>query len=185
MDLLQFTDFGKIAAIANDLGINEIVIAKDFSEKELEELKKEIPKQKLKFFTCKVLEKTDAKALKRFRGKADFVAVKGSTVQLNKFAVASKVDFLLQPIDSGKLRFDTAIARVAMQNNVRVCFLFSEFLEAKPFQRALMLKNAFMVSKLARKFGCSLQVFSGATSEWEMRHERGLQNFLKSLEEKK
>ena len=148
------------------------------SPESFEALRKAQPKARL----CLVLDKPDQRAVQRFRGKADFLAVRGGPVEANKFAVSTKgVDFLLMPCDSGKLSFDTAIARLSAENNVPVAVCFSDFLRCNGRKRSLLLKNYFMVVKLMKKFRANALFFSGASKPEELRAVKDLAAFATLL----
>jgi len=144
-DLVLFSDISEIEKSMDFLGAgkNELVIAGNFSENQLNELREKAKKTKLEISFCKILERPDHRELQQFRNKADYIAVDGRDLQLNKFACSTKgIDFLLQPFDSGKLYFDVSMARLAAVNNVAIAFLFSDFLSAGGPRLSLLFKNA-------------------------------------------
>jgi RNase P/RNase MRP subunit p30 len=173
VDLIDFSAFSDLKAIketAAKLDTGKVILAKRFQKGELPELKKKCRKEKLPFLFCHIMENSDSNELKRFRQQADFLAVRGGIIQLNKFAVSNKnIDFLLHPVSSKKFEVDTAIARLASQNKVRLAFLFQEFLSVKGVKRSLMFKNAFMAVKLLKKFKGESIIFSGAKEKQAMR----------------
>ena len=183
IDLVFFGDLEELKKYGEKLGIDSYIIAENFKdEKELLELKDKIKKEKLNFKICKILEKPDSRELNFFKGKADFIAVRGSSVALNNFAVSNRgIDFLLQPVGSGKLEFDTAIARVAADRAVPIAFLFSEYLNANPFQRSLLFKNSFLAVKLMKRFKANAFFFSGAKEVDELRAVEDLSSFAVML----
>jgi RNase P/RNase MRP subunit p30 len=179
VDLVEFSDFNELEKSRKILGTQKVIIAKHFSSsEELEQFKGAIKNNSLPVFACHVLEKPFAKELNSFKGKADFIAVRGGNVQSNSFAVNSReVDFLLCPVSSAKNVFDVSTANISKQNRVRVVFLFSDFLEKKPFSRSLLLKNALFVSKVLKKIGWVPLVFSGAKNFWQMRAPQNIESF--------
>lgn len=179
IDLVFFDDLKVLKKYSREFGTDNYIIAKNFkSERELQELKEKIKREKLSFTICKILEKANSKELNLFNGKADFIAVRGGTPELNKFAVSSRgVDLLLQPINSGKLGFDVGIARIAAENNVPVAFLFSPYLNATPFQRSMVFKNSFLAVKLMLRFRANALFFSGANEGGELRAVKDLSSF--------
>jgi len=181
-DLIRFSRLGEISA-ASDLHITNLIIAGNFTEKEMDALRENAKKfPAMQISLCKILAKPDAKELSRFRNKADYIAVDGRSLQLNKFACSTKgVDFLLQPLDSGKLYFDISLARMASQNNVKIAFLFSEFLNCSGTRQALLMKNAATVSRIARRGHAHQLMFSGANDNWEMRLPEDLGIFMGCL----
>lgn len=162
---------------ARQLGNQGLILACQ-DERALEGCRKAHPKAKL----CLLLDKPDSRAVQRFRGKADFIAVRGGNPMLNKFAVSTKgVDFLLMPCDAGKLSFDTAIARLSAENNVPIAVSFADFLRCGKQKRSLLLKNYFMVVKLMKKFRANALFFSGAGKAEELRAVKDLAAFASLL----
>ena len=180
-DFVRFFDLNVIEETAVFTG-TEIIVAGDFQEKQLSELMQQSKDLQHNFKFCKILGKPDQKELQRFKNKADYIAVDGADMQLNKFACSTKgVDFLLQPFDDGKLYFDVSMARLAAVNNVKIAFLFSGFLKANGPRLSLMLKNAATVSRLVKRARAQQVIFSGASNKWEMRSKENLNEFLNGL----
>ena len=178
VDLVCYSAFRDLKAIketALKLGTEVVILADHFQKKELLELKKKIRPEKFPFLTCHVLDKADSNQLKSMRGLADFIAVKGGNISLNKFAVNHKsVDFIVHPVSSGKLEIDTAIARLAKENNVKLNFMLSDFLSVEGFHRSMMFKNALMAVKLLKKFKAEALFFSGAKEASGLRQPKDL-----------
>ncbi len=171
MDLV-FAAGKEMETLSGDLGSPDPILA--CNEASFDAARKAHPKAKL----CLLLDKADPRLVQRFRGKADFLAVRGGDVQLNKFAVSTKgIDFLLMPCDSGKLSFDTAHARLAAENNVPVAISFADFLRCGGRKRSLLLKNYLMVVKLLKKFRANALFFSGASKPEELRAVEDLAAF--------
>jgi RNase P/RNase MRP subunit p30 len=180
-DLVLFSDLNAIEEVAVFTG-NEIIVAGDFSEKQLSELRQQSNDMQHNFRFCKVLTQPDHKQLQHFRNKADFIAADGKDMQMNKFACSTKgIDFLLQPFDEGKLYFDVSMARLAAANNVKIAFLFSNFLSASGPRLSLMLKNAAIVNRLVKRARAQQVIFSGAANKWELRSKENLDEFLERL----
>ena len=180
-DLVRFSDLNQIEESAVFIE-NEIIVAGNFSEKQLQELNAYSKDFQHNFKLCKILEKPDHKQLQQFRNKVEYIAVDGKDMQLNKFACSTKgVDFLLQPFDSGKLYFDVSMARLAAANNVTIAFLFSDFLNSGGSRLSLLLKNAATVKKIVKRGGAKQIIFSGAANKWEMRSKENLDGFLGAL----
>ena len=179
IDFNEFTDLKQLQAQAKKLGTTELILAKNYSKPELKKLKNELGQNNFNFKTCQVLEKTDAREVKVFRQLADYVAVKGGNMKLNKFAVNQKeVDFLLQPLGSGKMEMDTAIVRLAAQRKVRIVFLFTDFLNSHGYAKSLMLKNALMLVKLMKNLKVEARFWSGAKNAFELRAPKDLSSLL-------
>ena len=180
-DLIRFYDFNELGKIA-PFAENEFIVAANFSEKQLVELKENAKKTKLKISFCKILGRPDHKQLQQFRNKVDYIAVDGKDMQLNKFACSTKgVDFLLQPFDSGKLYFDVSMARLAAANNVTIAFLFSDFLNSSGSRLSLLLKNAATIKKIVKRGKAKQVIFSCAANKWELRPTNDLEEFIEAL----
>ena len=186
MDLIFFSDIKAASETARKLKEKEITLAQHFnSEKELAELKQKAKRENLAIKFCHVLEKADALELKDFREKTDFLAVFGGNVAVNKFAASSKqIDFLLQPVGTQKLEFDSAIANTAKENGVAIAILFSDFLNASQYDRISLFRNYFLLAKICKRAKAELVVFSGARSMQEMRASMDLDSFLVLLYQK-
>lgn len=162
LDLVQFSELKEIERYSKFLGNDSVIVCTD-SEKELEELNKRIRKSKFQFRSCFILRERDMKSLRKAKSKFDLVAVMGGTPEMNKFAASHKeVDLLINAVDSAKLSFDTAVARTLNDNRVCFGFLFSDFLNVKGRNAALLWKNYFLVVKMLKKFKVNFCLFSGA-----------------------
>ncbi|MBU2475978.1 hypothetical protein KKG83_00745 [Candidatus Micrarchaeota archaeon] len=176
----------KLAEKEKMLGNNEVVLCRNFTEKELIELKKQLGETKfpVKFFSCFLLLNSNSKELNKFKNKTDFIGVLGGSVQLNNFAVSSKIDFLIQPCVEGRLVFDTATARLAKENNTKILIPFSQFLHANETKKVSLGKNYCFFLKIAKKFKLNPRVISFAAKEKELRSVKDLQAFKGFLEKK-
>ncbi len=184
-DLVFFSDLKQIAETAKKLKQKEIILARHFeSEKELAELKQSAKREKLAVKFCHLLETQNEKELVDFEGKADFFALRGGTIALNRLGASSKrIDFLLQPAGNQRLEFDSALANTARENNVAVCALFSCFLNANNYDLVSLFRNYFLLAKICKKAKAQLNVFSGAARAEEMRSAADLQSFLELLKQ--
>ncbi|MFH1391639.1 MAG: RNase P subunit p30 family protein [Candidatus Diapherotrites archaeon] len=177
LNLIQFSELQDIEELSEKFKDEAVIVAKDFSETELKEFNSKKRKSKVKLFSCKVLEKKDNAELQKFRKLADFIAVKGGTIEMNFWAANQKVDLLLQPFSQNKNVFDLATANVLRDNKVFSCFLFNEFLEAKGFGQTQLMKNAMFCLKLIEKSKAPLLFVSGAKEKQEMRAAKDLSSF--------
>ncbi|HLC92505.1 MAG TPA: RNase P subunit p30 family protein [archaeon] len=141
---------------------------------------------KTKFLSCLILQNNDNNALQKARKQSDFIAVRGSSPEMCAWAANSKgVDLLLQPFSSEKCFLDMQTANVLLQNNVFVCVLFSDFLEADGFRLSQLIKNAAMCVKLCESAGVKMLFVSGARNESQMRAGKDLASFAVLLGLKK
>ncbi|MAG18127.1 MAG: hypothetical protein CL944_01490 [Candidatus Diapherotrites archaeon] len=177
LNLVQFSELKEIDDLSKKFRDEAVIVAKDFSESELKEFNSKKRKSKTNLFSCKVLEKKDNTELQKFKKLADFIAVKGGTIEMNSWAANQKVDLLLQPFSSGKNAFDLATANVLRENKVFTCFLFNEFLEAKGFGQTQLMKNAILCLKLIEKSKALLLFVSGAKEKQQMRAAKDLSAF--------
>ncbi len=180
-------NLSELAEKETQLENHEVVLCKNFSEKELQELKEKTRKEKfsVKFFFCHLLFKSDSKEINKFKNKADFIGVFGGNVSLNKFAVSNKkIDFLFAPCSEGKLTFDTAIARIAKENSTEILIPFSSFLNAVHSKRVSLAKNYSFMLKLSSKFKLNVLVVSFAKNFFELRSVKELEAFKSFLEKK-
>ncbi|MFH1255718.1 MAG: RNase P subunit p30 family protein [Candidatus Diapherotrites archaeon] len=172
-DLVFFNNAKAIASQAKLLGIEKVIVSSDG---------KIPPVKGIEFRSCAVLQKLNFEEARKFRQKGFLAAVDGASLSANRFAASTKgIDLLLQPLDAGKMFFDSGLAQLCARNNVSVAFLFSAFLNAKPFEQAQLFRNAAIVVKLLRRFKIKACVFSGAESEWEMRSPKDLKVFARLL----
>jgi len=177
LNLVQFSELQEIEDLSEKFKDEVIIVAKNFSETELKEFNSKKRKSKVKLFSCKVIEKKDNAELQKFKKLADFVAVRGGTIEMNSWAANQKVDLLLQPFSQNKNAFDLATANVLRDNKVFTCFLFNEFLEAKGFGQTQLMKNAMLCLKLIEKSKAPLLFVSGAKEKQEMRASKDLSSF--------
>lgn len=185
-------DLIKLAETEKNLGSKEVVLCRNFSEKELTELKLpfsekgKLPKTNekkfpVKFFTCHLLVKADSRELNKFKNKTDFIGVLGGTPLLNSFAVSNKkIDFLFKPCLEGRLSFDTGIARTAKQNKTKIIIPFSQFFDSK----TSLIRNYAFCLKLMKKFKLNVKVVSFAKTINDLRSVKDLESFKLFLEKK-
>lgn len=183
----NFPDLKELISLENRIGNKGLILLKKFSsEKEAKELRekaeKAINELKIKGFDLKLahlITKTDAREVRKFKGKVDLIAVEGGNVTINKFAVsAAGINLLLNPYKEGRLSFDTAIARIASENRVKVGITFSLFLQARGFNRINLFKNYSFIVKLIQKFKAPVKIFSGASELNEVRSIKDLNAFM-------
>jgi len=181
-DIVLFDDLKQLSRARKRLGISCFIIAKEFkSIEELQELKEKAGNIK-NFRTCMLVKQANEKTIKKFFAKADFIAVFGGNVSKNKFAVSSKqVDFLIAPCTIEKASIDTAIMRIAKENNVSIVFPFREFAIATEFQQSQLLKHYLLVAKLCKRFMVKLLVFSLAKNERELKTKKELMDLGKAI----
>lgn len=171
-DMVFCTDFAGIKKTAQALGFDAsgIAIAKNFGSREEAEAARSAG-----FRTCKIIETRENREVSRWKNLADYVAVIGGTVEMNKFAVSGRgVDFLLSPCSTSRLPFDTETAQNAKDRGITVGVIFSDFLNSNQFALSLLLKNTFMLAKICRNRKTNLAVFSGAGKPEEMRNPENL-----------
>jgi len=184
IDLVLTDNISDIVSISKFLKVKKVIVAKKFANiLEIEKVREKTKKEPLAFYFCHILDKADYNEVKKFKQKADLIAVQGGDVGINKFAVSNKlVDILLMPCDSHKLTFDTALARLAKQNNTRIGILFSNFLETKHgFERTMLFKQYIFVTRLLKKFKVDALFFSGAKKTTQMRNPEDLSAFANVL----
>jgi len=177
LNLVQYPALEEIEELSKKFKDDAVIVTKNFSEAELKEFNSKKRKSKVKLFSCKVLEKKDSKEIQKFRKLADFVAVRGGTIEMNSWAANQKVDLLLQPFSVNKNAFDLATANVLRDNKVFTCFLFNEFLEAKGFGQTQLMKNAILCLKLVEKADAPLLFVSGAREKLQLRAAKDLSSF--------
>ncbi len=176
-------DLIKLAETEKSLGNKEIVLCRNFSDKDLIELKEKINSNKfpVKFFTCHLLLKSDSKELNKFKNKTDFIGVLGGNPLLNSFAVSNKrIDFLFKPCMEGRLSFDTGIARIAKQNKTEIIIPFSQFFNSK----TSLIRNYVFCLKIMKKFKLNVKVVSFGKTLNELRSVKDLESFKNFLEKK-
>ncbi|MDO8626832.1 MAG: hypothetical protein Q7K42_00055 [Candidatus Diapherotrites archaeon] len=172
------SDLPELKEWAKKLEIDALILAKTFSGEELERLREILAKEDFPFYLCHVMQSSDAKELRQFKQWADLVCVLGADLQLNKFAVSQKqVDFLLHPVNSGKIEIDTGIMQLAKLNNTKIAFLFNEFNSLQGFPKSLMLKNAFIACQVMAHYKVDALFFTGAKKFEDMRAVKDLKSF--------
>ncbi len=183
VDMVFYDNLPELRQYAKLLGINAIIIAQNFkSLRDIDALRAEIKKSKFPFYICHLLGGPDQNDAKLFRGKADFIAVVGGSANTNKFAVSSNfVDFVIAPVGYGKNEFDTAIARIAFDNQKPIAIPFAQFLNCSGFQRSMLFKNYLFVVKIMKKFRINALFFSGAKKESELRATKDFASFANLL----
>ncbi len=179
IDLVFFDDLKVLQDMARELEISTFVIAKCFSLKELNELKKRIREQEFDFKTCMLIDSIDYKKLNFFKNKVDFVAVLGGSIELNKFAVQRKeVNLLINPVNEFKPTVDTAIVRESLEKNTPIVFSSTYFNSLTKLKKAYFFKNALTTIKLINKFKSNALFFSCARKKSELIN---LNNFAKQF----
>ncbi len=184
-DLVFFSDLKAVFETTKKLKQKEVIIAKRFSSgKELLDFVQKSKKEKLAIKFCYLLEKPDEKIDCEIESLSDFFGCVGGTVSANKNAVASKrIDFLFQPVGTQRFEFDSALANTARDSNVSIAVLFSDFLNASQRDLISLFRNYFLLSKICKKAGVPLVVFSGAHKPEEMRAQPDLESFLALLQQ--
>ena len=144
---------------------------------ELEEFNKEKRKSKVKILSCKIIEKKDNNELQKFRKKADLIAIRGGSLEMNSWGANQKIDLLLQPFTSEKNALDLQICNVMKENKIFVCFLFNEFLNSQGFKQTQLIKNASFCLTLLQKAKTSFLFVSGAKEKSDLRAAKDFSSF--------
>ena len=177
LNLVQFAGIDEIGALSKQFGDEAVIVAKDFSERELNEFNSKKRKSRVKLFSCKILSKKDSKDIRKFRKLADFVGARGGSIEAHSWAADQKLDLLLNPFSAHSTVFDLATANTLAERNVFTCFLFTDFLNARGFEKSQLMKNASLSLKLLEKASAPVMFVSGANSRDEMRSARNLSSF--------
>ncbi len=184
-DLVFFSDLKAVLETAKKLKQKEVIIAQRFSGgKELSDFVQKSKKEKLAIKFCHLLGKPDEKLDSEIESLSDFFGCVGGTVSANKNAVASKrIDFLFQPVGTQRFEFDSALANTARDNNVSIAVSFSDFLDASQRDLVSLFRNYFLLSKICRRAGAKIVIFSGANNANGMRAQADLESFLALLQQ--
>ncbi|PIN85416.1 MAG: hypothetical protein COV47_02330 [Candidatus Diapherotrites archaeon CG11_big_fil_rev_8_21_14_0_20_37_9] len=151
-----------------------VILCADFTEQELREINSKKRKFKTNFYSCKLISKKDNAVLQKFRKLADFIAVDGSSIEMNSWAANQGNVILLQPFGSGKNYLDFSTCNLLKQSNVVVAFLFNDFLNSKGFFQSQLFKNAMFCLGLLEKSKVPFFFASGAENEFELRVAKDL-----------
>ncbi len=186
LNLVQFADLRRIDGLSRELKDTSVLVAADFSAEGLSEFRSAKGAFATKFFSCKVLPRKEGPSLQAFSKLADFIAVRGGSVEMNSWAANQKgIDILLQPFTSEKNSLDLATANLLAEKNVYTCFLFNEFLQAEGFRLSQLIKNASQCLKILGAAGARVMFASGAVNEGQMRASKDLSSFGAMLGMKK
>lgn len=176
-DLLYLEELKAIEFSLNTLKNTKVIVCKHFEKaKELLDLKEKLRKEfDSKVFVCQLIE--NMKEIPLFKGKADFLAIEGGTQKANTLALNKNVNLVLNPVKEAKLEVDVGLLRnYALQEKI-ILTSFSLFNEKKDFEKALMLKNLFLLGKLARKTKTLIVTVSGAKTFNELKSAKDLLAF--------
>lgn len=94
---------------------------------------------------------------------------KGGPEETNKKAVRSRIQVLLDPLDSGKMTIDTATLQIAKDNDVTMGISFRQFLIASRFKRIRLLVAYRKLIQLCLRKKNRILLTSGAENETELR----------------
>jgi len=177
LNLIQFADLKIINEYAPRFKDEVVIVAQNFSMQELEEFNKEKRKSKTKILSCKVIEKKDNNELQKFRKKADLIAIRGGSLEMNSWAVHQKIDLLLQPFTHEKNSLDLQTCNILKDNNIFVCFLFNEFLNSRGFKQTQLIKNASFALVLLQKAKTPFLFVSGAKEKNDLRAAKDFSSF--------
>jgi len=175
-DIICFKPKQKDFKIAKRLGL-ELIIGGNFSKKEIKELRKEYPNNKI----CKIFNSTNAKEIQRFKNFADIVAISGKSLKLCSLAINNRAHLLLNPFDENRLYFDIGLARLASERKVTIGINFSEIINSSNYKKSMLIKSLITVCKLVRKYSCKLKIFSFAKDTYELRDLSLMRFFLQYL----
>ena len=94
---------------------------------------------------------------------------KGGTLELNRKAVRTPTDVLLDPVSAQDKAFDTAVAQLAKDNNISVAFSLRSVLETRGLDRVRILRNIVFAVKICMKMRVNTMIVSGATDSYGLR----------------
>lgn len=173
----------ELARMAERLELDTICIADAVDSAEaLSEIRREISAAKSK---VNILLGVEIKAkstsdltnkVNKFRDMVDILIVSGGDADINRAACENpKVDILAHPEFMRKdCGLDHVMAAAAAQNRVAIELNFRSYLHAYSRIRSHILSRMQRNVMLAKKFGATVVVTSGAQSIWDMRAGREL-----------
>ena len=94
---------------------------------------------------------------------------KGGTEEDNKKIARSRVQVLLDPLDTGKMTIDTATLQVAKDNDIAVAITFRQFLVAGKFKRIRLLVAYRKLIQICLKKKNRIILATGAENDFESR----------------
>ena len=124
----------------------------------------------------KLKEKAKEMGFVKFLSDKDLKIKKGGTLELNRKAVRSKIQVLLDPV-SVKKEFDTAVAQIAKDNKIAIAFSVSSFLKQKGINRVRLLKNMQEAVAICLKKKNSIIICSNAEEENQLKDKEILIGF--------
>lgn len=164
-DLVCFFDFEELKKAASFFDVKEFVLVKKFKAKEVPVMKKNFFQAGLNLKFCHLLEQNNSS-----RMKADFLGIEIKSLGDFNHAEKNKADFVFfnsfSPFDFQSLKL--------LGKETELVFSFNQMLYATKFERALIFKKMRFASKLAKKAGLKIKVYSLAEKPVDLRNPRSL-----------
>jgi len=118
-------------------------------------------------------EPRKASEIKPVKGKVNIV--KGGSLEVNRAAVRDKrVQVLLDPVSADKKFFDTAVARIAKDNNITIGVSLASLLDTNGLMKVKLLRNITSMITICNKLSTRVVIVSGARNKWGMRAPQDL-----------
>jgi RNase P/RNase MRP subunit p30 len=102
---------------------------------------------------------------------------KGGTLELNRKAVRTPTDVLLDPVSAQDKAFDTAVAQLAKDNGISVAFSVRSVLEVRGLDRVRLLRNIVFAARICMKMRVNTMIVSGAADSYGLRDPELLMAF--------
>ncbi|MDO8428099.1 MAG: hypothetical protein Q7S92_02705 [Candidatus Diapherotrites archaeon] len=179
-DFVEFFDLNKLKQIQAFLGNSKIVVLKTVKVKEeIKDLKEQFPK--LEFGTW--INSKNERMIQSMGSQTKYLVVPAETLQDYQFSVNHKQVQFIVPNLKRKLELDLQLAGLLGNAEKIILIPFSEFLTAKPFERAKMIENFKKLSKICKKAKIEMHWISLAQNEYDLRNMKDFKN-LESLIQK-
>ncbi len=128
-----------------------------------------------------IIKKNDHRELNKAVSQKKKIFVLGGTPQMNAFAANSKkVSFLILP-NNKKHAFDLQTAKKCAENNVKIGFVFSDFLKMGKYKKAKNFREIQKSLKLCNKTKIRAEFFSLSEDKNNLRKKEDMDSILKIL----
>lgn len=172
-DLVCFFDIDELKKNASFFNLKEFVIVKKFKEKEAHFIRQNFFKKGLTLKLCHLLEPNSSS-----RMKADFLGIEIKSLSDFSHAERNNADFVFfnqfSPVDMQSINL--------LGKKTEIVFSFNQMLYSNSFERALIFKKMIFASKLAKKAGLKLRVYSLAIRPSDLRNPNSLNFIVSCLE---
>lgn len=108
---------------------------------------------------------------------SELIVRRGGTLEANRAAVRTKTDVLLDPVSAQDKAFDTAVAQLALDNDISIAFSVKSVKSVYGLDRVRLIRNMCFAMEICKKMRNNILIVSNASTVYELKDATILSSF--------